>query len=217
MALAGSVVATATVAWFAIRLSRNALVGAAALVAWRMEASGPASDVAAGTAGVERDAPSTREEAAPATQAPPTHASETAPESAAGASTAPSARAGASSADAAASGAEPAPVEIKQLPPRPPRVPRQAAERPPAPAAPVAPATSETVAPAPPARASVAVPAPAPVIDRWARMNDEMSRCTREDFISRVICSQRVRFRYCDGYWGKVAQCPASPAPERGQ
>jgi hypothetical protein len=57
----------------------------------------------------------------------------------------------------------------------------------------------------------------APVSDRWTRMNEEMSRCTREDFITRVICSQRVRFRYCEGYWGKVEQCPASPPPERGQ
>jgi hypothetical protein len=57
----------------------------------------------------------------------------------------------------------------------------------------------------------------APVNDRWAKMNDELSRCTREDFITRVICGQRVRFRYCEGYWGKVDACPASPAPERGQ
>jgi hypothetical protein len=48
-------------------------------------------------------------------------------------------------------------------------------------------------------------------------MRDELSRCTREDFISRVICDQRVRFQYCGGYWGKVPQCPGSPAPDHGQ
>lgn len=53
--------------------------------------------------------------------------------------------------------------------------------------------------------------------DRWKRLDDELSRCTREDFITRVICGQRVRFRYCDGYWGKVPQCPGNPAPEHGQ
>ena len=60
-------------------------------------------------------------------------------------------------------------------------------------------------------------PAPAAHVDRWQRMEEDMSHCTREDFISRVICGQRVRFKYCDGYWGKVPQCPASPPPERGQ
>jgi hypothetical protein len=32
------------------------------------------------------------------------------------------------------------------------------------------------------------------------------------------VCDQRVRLRYCDGYWGKVAQCPGAVAnPDRGQ
>jgi hypothetical protein len=67
-----------------------------------------------------------------------------------------------------------------------------------------------------PERPQVAAAAPkAPVVDRWTQMNDELSRCTREDFISRVICDQRVRFRYCNGYWGAVPQCPGNPAPER--
>jgi hypothetical protein len=55
------------------------------------------------------------------------------------------------------------------------------------------------------------------VVDRWARMSDELTRCTREDFISRVICDQRVRFRYCKGYWGTVSQCPGNPSVEPGQ
>lgn len=60
--------------------------------------------------------------------------------------------------------------------------------------------------------------APAPAIpkanDRWTQMNDDLSRCTRKDFINRVICDQRVRFQYCDGYWGTVPQCPVSPSTE---
>ncbi|MGE5105052.1 MAG: hypothetical protein ACM3NZ_09905, partial [Betaproteobacteria bacterium] len=76
-----------------------------------------------------------------------------------------------------------------------------------------------TATSAPPAapRAAANPPAPAAHVDRWQRMEEDMSHCTREDFISRVICGQRVRFKYCDGYWGKVPQCPASPPPERGQ
>jgi hypothetical protein len=74
-----------------------------------------------------------------------------------------------------------------------------------------------TPTPAPVARAPAQVASATPAADRWTRMDDELSRCTREDFIARVVCGQRVRFRYCDGYWGKVDQCPASPAPERGQ
>ncbi|MEO8537747.1 MAG: hypothetical protein ABI533_09480, partial [Betaproteobacteria bacterium] len=73
-------------------------------------------------------------------------------------------------------------------------------------------------APAPPVRAAV-TPAPKVVAatDRWTQMDAERARCTREDFIARVVCDQRVRFRYCSGYWGKVLQCPGNPAPERGQ
>jgi hypothetical protein len=106
-----------------------------------------------------------------------------------------------------------APVEIKPLPAKPaPRPARRASEKAVKPATspePGAPASAEQ-----PAVVAAAPKTPAPVVDRWTRMSDELSRCTREDFIARVICDQRVRFRYCPGYWGKVAQCPGSPAPE---
>ena len=111
------------------------------------------------------------------------------------------------------------PIEIRSLPAKP--APRPTHRR----AAPekAQPSTQASAAEAPeppPVRAPqvAAAPAPqAPVVDRWTRMTDELSRCTREDFIARVICDQRVRFRYCDGYWGRVPQCPGNPAPERGQ
>ena len=80
---------------------------------------------------------------------------------------------------------------------------------------------AQELAASPPPEVAAAAPKPPPatqpVVDRWTRMRDELSRCTREDFIARVICDQRVRFRYCDGYWGKVVQCPGNPATEPGQ
>jgi hypothetical protein len=49
-------------------------------------------------------------------------------------------------------------------------------------------------------------------------MGEELRHCQRESFLSRVVCDQRVRLRFCDGYWGKVAQCPGGVAnPDRGQ
>ena len=35
--------------------------------------------------------------------------------------------------------------------------------------------------------------------------------------INRVVGDQRVRLRYCDGYWGKAQQCPAAPQADHGQ
>ena len=48
-------------------------------------------------------------------------------------------------------------------------------------------------------------------------MQDELQRCKGEDFIKRFVCDQRTRQRYCDGYYGKVAQCPAAPQADHGQ
>jgi len=119
-----------------------------------------------------------------------------------------------SSPPASGAAAPASPVEIKPLPAKPVRKPSV-----PAPASKSVPPSAPAVVAEPvpvPARPQVAAAAPkAPAVDRWTQMNDELSRCTREDFISRVICDQRVRFRYCNGYWGTVPQCPGNPAPER--
>jgi len=91
---------------------------------------------------------------------------------------------------------------------------------PPAPAAapPVAPPAAPQVAARPAVPASAIATAPTPVVDRWAQFAEELHRCQAETFLSRVVCDQRVRIRYCDGYWGKVAQCPGAIAnPDRGQ
>ena len=114
------------------------------------------------------------------------------------------------------------PVEIKALPPHPAVAHAPHRVQPAKPAAtatgnaPEASPPTET-APVPVARTRAATPAPR-VVDRWQRLDEELSQCTREDFIARVICGQRVRFRYCDGYWGKVPQCPGNPTTaDRGQ
>jgi hypothetical protein len=115
-------------------------------------------------------------------------------------------------------------------------VPQEARHTPaPMPQAPPASSRSDDAAPAPTARAftlfatapelpppqpavspaPVAPPAPAP--DRWQRMAEAISACGREGFLAGVICEQRVRLQYCDGYWGKVAQCPNGVANDHGQ
>jgi hypothetical protein len=58
--------------------------------------------------------------------------------------------------------------------------------------------------------AAVAPPPPRPVPDQWQNMRDAMSACDREGGLGGFICGQKVRVQYCDGYWGKVAQCPGS-------
>jgi len=124
-----------------------------------------------------------------------------------------------------------APVEIKPLPPHPaatrsaqPRVAPgkapSAASHAQGPAGQSESASRSAPAPAaapPVEKVGAAQPAASRGSVRWKRLDEELSQCTREDFIARVICGQRVRFRYCDGYWGKVPQCPGNPAPERGQ
>jgi hypothetical protein len=82
---------------------------------------------------------------------------------------------------------------------------------------------SKTGAPAPakaPAAKAAAVavaPAP-PQPDRWQMYADAMAGCACEKFFARFMCEQKTRGRYCEGYWGKVPQCPqAGPPQDRGQ
>ena len=48
-------------------------------------------------------------------------------------------------------------------------------------------------------------------------MTEAVASCGREALLARVICEQRIRLQYCDGYWGKVPQCPSGPVNDRGQ
>jgi hypothetical protein len=203
---------------------------AAATAWWFYSPSTNSADAV--TAPAENAAGTPAASSAPREAASPS-AAETATEAASGVSSAAAEHANA--ADVTQARAEsptgvteaPQAVEIRPLPParaaaraarpatRAPETPKVAtAAQPPTTSAPAPPPAS-----APPRAPAVAM-APtvaAPVSDRWARMDHELSQCTREDFIARVVCGQRVRFRYCAGYWGKVPACPGSPAVERGQ
>jgi hypothetical protein len=54
--------------------------------------------------------------------------------------------------------------------------------------------------------------------DRWKQMREAMARCAGDNFFKRVACEQGVGQQYCEGYWGKVPQCPSGPPiKERGQ
>jgi hypothetical protein len=68
-----------------------------------------------------------------------------------------------------------------------------------------------------PAPRSVAPPVVAAPPDPWQAMNEGLSRCGREDWISRAACEQRLRLQYCPEHWGVVWQCPIGPATDRGQ
>lgn len=122
----------------------------------------------------------------------------------------------ANAAPPATSTAEATPVEIRPLPARPaPRsarraTPDKAVEQPSV-------AQPPPPTPAPAVVAALPKPAAARATDPWARVREELSRCTREDFIARVICDQRVRFRYCKDSWGKVPECPGNPTADHGQ
>lgn len=64
---------------------------------------------------------------------------------------------------------------------------------------------------APPPAEAVRAPAPAapaPPPDRWQTMGDALARCASEGGLSGFICDQRVRLESCEGYWGRVPQCP---------
>ncbi|MEO7500390.1 MAG: hypothetical protein ABIX11_12455 [Casimicrobiaceae bacterium] len=75
----------------------------------------------------------------------------------------------------------------------------------------------------PPARVPAEPPAApaipvAPVQDRWAQMAAEQQQCRKENLFNRVICDQKVRIRFCNGYWGTVPQCPGAVVnPDKGQ
>ncbi len=84
------------------------------------------------------------------------------------------------------------------------------------------PATVPTPAPQPPpepapAPRSVPPPVVAAPADPWQAMNEGLSRCGREDWISRAGCEQRLRLKYCPDHWGVVWQCPIGPATDHGQ
>jgi hypothetical protein len=54
--------------------------------------------------------------------------------------------------------------------------------------------------------------------DRWQQMREAMARCAGDNFFKRVACEQGVGQQFCEGFWGKVPQCPSGPpVKDRGQ
>jgi hypothetical protein len=160
--------------------------------------------------------PSTAQETAPATvaTAPPSSASAESTSSAS-TSTIPSST-GASAMPGKPGEVGKAPTGIpKTSAPKAAPQPQAVPSIPPAPApAPAATAPSKAPAKAP----AVVAQAPAAAqVDRWQALADEMARCKKEDLFSRFVCEQRTRAHYCEGYWGKVPQCPSTAPVDHGQ
>jgi hypothetical protein len=71
---------------------------------------------------------------------------------------------------------------------------------------------------APTAKTAAVAAAAAPQPDRWQQYADAIAGCASEKFFARFMCEQKTRGRFCEGYWGKVPQCPqAGPPQDRGQ
>jgi hypothetical protein len=98
---------------------------------------------------------------------------------------------------------------------------KRVVEPPPAPSVPAVPrfgSAPEPESPGPAPAPVIAPPVPeAPPPDRWQVMADSISRCGREGFFAGVICEQRVRIKYCEGYWGQAAQCPSGISNDHGR
>ena len=65
---------------------------------------------------------------------------------------------------------------------------------------------------------AAAPPSPAPKVapDRWQSLAAALARCGGNLF-ARIGCEHDARAQYCDGYWGKVAQCPGGVSNDHGQ
>lgn len=124
----------------------------------------------------------------------------------------PRAEATAATAPAPARDAAPTAAVVAAAKPSPQRpAPKRIADTPaePAPAPAVARFATATEPPTPVSVPEpVPAPRPAPPRDRWQQMTDAIAQCGRDGFFAGVVCEQRVRLQYCEGYWGQVAQCP---------
>ena len=81
-----------------------------------------------------------------------------------------------------------------------------------------APPSPPVAAPAPAvqhAPAQAATVHPPAVADRWEQMRQAYAACDREGFFDKLACNSRVGKQYCEGYWGKVPQCPVGAYGDR--
>ena len=114
------------------------------------------------------------------------------------------------------------PVGVTAETPPPPR-PRPAAKPAPAPVIAQAPELTSPLnaAPSPPVVEPAPPPPPAPRAvpppDRSQLINAGFGQCPRDNVIATAVCEQGVRLKYCEGYWGLLAQCPAGRANDYGQ
>jgi hypothetical protein len=83
---------------------------------------------------------------------------------------------------------------------------------------PGAPGSLPSTAEAPAITAQGRTPPPTAQPDRWQQMREAMARCAGDNFFKRVACEQGVGQQFCEGFWGKVPQCPSGPpVKDRGQ
>lgn len=85
----------------------------------------------------------------------------------------------------------------------------------PAPAPPVAPAPD--VAPEPAPAPVIVAAAPPPAVrppDRMQLLSQAFAQCPSDGVLARMVCEQKARTQYCDGYWGQTSLCP-NGAPDR--
>ena len=67
------------------------------------------------------------------------------------------------------------------------------------------------------ALAAAAAPPPAAAPrTRWETMRDDIAQCAKRGFFEGVVCEQRVRVRYCDGWWGRSPECPSGRMADYG-
>jgi len=86
---------------------------------------------------------------------------------------------------------------------------------------PITPVMRDSAADTPPPK-TLATPTPArsaevPRVDRWQRMSAAIQSCAGKGFLDGVLCEQKVRLNYCEGWWGQVPQCPGGVSGEHGQ
>ena len=68
--------------------------------------------------------------------------------------------------------------------------------------------------PPPPVVVAAAPPPPAPrPLDKMQLLAQAFAQCPQESLLPRMICEQKARLQFCDGYWGRSPQCP-NGAPE---
>ena len=86
----------------------------------------------------------------------------------------------------------------------------------PAPAPIAVPPPEMRPAPAPaPVVAAVAPPPPAVrPPDRMQLLAQAFAQCPTDGVLARMVCEQKARIQYCDGYWGQASLCP-NGAPDR--